>query len=285
MVDYKTIKRDSFDITTDRAPGSYFQSLSDDHKIYYHIWKPAGEIKAQALYFHGLGEHIERYDSHFSKYADAGILIRSMDWRGHGRTVKSNKDGIQGYHKSFGQVFEDMLQLYSIDIEGVSKSVPTFVFGHSMGGLLALLFAKNFGSKVQNLRGVISQSPAIKAGAPPSAPVLWAIRSLGTFLPKVTQPNELDVSGLNSIDERVIAYLKDPLNHGMISVQLAKDMFDGVDEIKTGAANFKFPLIMYHNVSDRLTLSEGSRSLFPTLGSSDKKFFEFPRDLKLGHES
>ncbi|KAI9340552.1 ciliary BBSome complex subunit 1-domain-containing protein [Obelidium mucronatum] len=257
----ESIAKDAFDIATDKAPGAYFESSTDGHKIYYRIWK-----------------------SYFQKYTQAGILVRSMDWRGHGRTLKSNKDGVPGYCGSFLQVHLDMLQLYNIDVEGVPKSLPTFAYGQSMGGLLALLFAKNHGSKIQNLSGVISQSPAIKAGAPPSAPVLWAVRSLGSFVPKVTQPNELDIMGINSSEDRIVEYLKDPLNHGLISVQLAKDMFDGIDEITAAAGDFKFPLIMYHNQSDRLTIATGSSELFSKIGSSDKKYFEFAADLKLGHE-
>ncbi|KAJ3285089.1 hypothetical protein HDU79_007605 [Rhizoclosmatium sp. JEL0117] len=283
-LDLKAIKKDSFDITTDTAPGKYFESTTDGHKIYYRIWKPTGPIKAQAIYFHGIGEHIERYDATFTKYAANGILIRGMDWRGHGRTVKSNKNGIQGYATSFEQVQVDMLQLYNLDIDGVSKDLPTFVFGHSMGGLLALVFTKNHHKSLRNFRGVIAQAPALAPGNPPPPALKFVVRSVGKLIPKLTQPSNLDATGINSSEAEVEAYLRDPLNHGVISVEVVNDMYDAAEDLKRSAADFKFPLIMYHSSIDKLTNAAASKEYFATVGSSDKIYHQYEADLKLGHE-
>ena len=48
------------------------------------------------------------------------------------RTLLKNKGSIPGYHTSFNSVFEDMVQLYDMDVEGVENipSLPTFIFGY-----------------------------------------------------------------------------------------------------------------------------------------------------------
>lgn len=40
-------------------------------------------------------------------------------------------------------------------IEGEDE-LPTFIFGHSLGGLLALGFTDELSSKIPNLKGVVS---------------------------------------------------------------------------------------------------------------------------------
>ncbi|KAJ3073162.1 hypothetical protein HDU98_002134 [Podochytrium sp. JEL0797] len=283
-VDIKSIYKATFDVGADAAPGSYFEATKDGRKIYYRIWKPTGVIKAQAFFFHGLGEHIERYDYVFSRFADAGIMVKGMDWRGHGRTVKSDKSGIQGFHTSFAQVHEDMLQLLAIEVEGAPKDLPTFSMGHSMGGLIALLMAKHHSARIPNLRGVISQSPACAPGVAPSPILIGAVRNFGFIAPKVTQPNALDLENICSQEAVIVDYLKDSLNHGLIAVKLVQELYTANDELKRDASEFKFPIIIRHNENDRLTSNPASKAFFDKIASEDKSFFAYPAELKLGHE-
>ena len=114
---------------------------------------------AVVLAVHGLGEHIHRYDHVFSIFAEHGIMVKGMDYRGHGRTLKKNLKSVAGYHTSFEQIWADLLELQDVVVDGVdvSPNTPTFVMGHSLGGLLALTFVANNFEKIRNFAGVISQ--------------------------------------------------------------------------------------------------------------------------------
>ncbi|KAJ3121548.1 hypothetical protein HK100_012338 [Physocladia obscura] len=268
------IRKPVFDIGADNETGNYFAATSDGHRIYYNVWKPNNPIKAQVLFFHGLGEHVRRYDHIFSKFALAGILVKGLDWRGHGRTFFRNANAIQGYHESFSQVFADMLQLYSIDINGSTKNaVPVFVAGHSLGGLLALAFTQLYKNKIQNLRGCISQAPAI------GTHVHWILRFLvkiiGSLLGKFVQRNALQIDKLCSSENAIRSYLRDPLVHELISFRLAKDMFVYGDLMQSTARQFTTPLIVYHSKNDKFTCAATSKKFVAEAGSRDKIYKEF----------
>jgi alpha-beta hydrolase superfamily lysophospholipase len=155
-----------------------------------------------------------------------------------------------------------------------------------MGGLHALLFTKRHRDVIPNYRGTISQCPAIAPGGiPPNPALIGLVRGfIGGLVPKVTQPNGLDPMGINSSEDEVVKYLTDPLNHGLISVELVRDMYSGADVMKADAPKLDFPLLMYHNEADLFTSPVASKAFFETVASQDKKYFAFPKDLKLGHE-
>lgn len=60
---------------------------------------------------------------------------------------------------TFKNVFEDLILLNDMEIEGLPKKgeVPMFVFGHSMGGLIALSLVNGYAGRLRNFRGVIAQ--------------------------------------------------------------------------------------------------------------------------------
>ncbi|KAJ3381633.1 hypothetical protein HDU84_004978 [Entophlyctis sp. JEL0112] len=236
----------------------------------------------------------------FSAFAANGFLVKGLDYRGHGRTVFKN-NGVQGYTYSFEQVYQDLLQLAALPLDGIDESgLPTFVvsssisscvyfvepfqFGHSMGGLIALGFVVAHASSIPNLRGVISQAPAIGTGKPVSAFVQFAVKLVGNLIPKVQQNNNLDIEGVCSSQAVVEAYLRDPLTHPYITFQLARDMFMTSDNLFASAGDFQLPVIMYHNELDVLTSAVASSTWFEKAGSSDKTYKLFLKEDMLGHE-
>ncbi|KAJ3066501.1 hypothetical protein HDU99_003831 [Rhizoclosmatium hyalinum] len=279
-----SIVKPPFDLGADNATGSYFASLEDGHRIYYNCWKPNGPIKAQILFFHGLGEHCRRYDRIFDKFASAGILVVAMDWRGHGRTVYRNAGGLKGFHTSFTQVHLDALHL--LTLSPAPQGTPLFVAGHSMGGLLALSFTHAQKQKLPSLRGVIAQAPAIA----PGKPVPWLIKIIANWLGgfdlfgRYTENNQLELDGLCSDEGVVRDYLRDPLVHGMISLRLVKDMLQHAHTLITFAKQFTTPLIVYHAFSDKFTDPRASEEFVLACGSKDKKYYGFKDARGLEHE-
>jgi pimeloyl-ACP methyl ester carboxylesterase len=98
----------------------------------------------------GLGDNIERYDEMFESLKTQGIKTIGMDLRGFGRTFElQNEDLANGYvrfdrspiqkgYTQFAQVFKDILELDIILKTREPEDTPTFLFGHSMGGLIAV---------------------------------------------------------------------------------------------------------------------------------------------------
>ncbi|KAI8616944.1 Alpha/Beta hydrolase protein [Chytriomyces sp. MP71] len=287
---WRNIRKLPFDIARDSVPdGGFMASKLDGHQVFYKVWKPTGPVKAQLLFFHGLGEHVLRYDAIFERFARAGILVRGMDARGHGRTAK--KSGGTGHARSFNAIFDDMLQLLGLDVTLKAsdsqslRGIPLFVGGHSMGGLLALSFVLTRKHQLPNLRGCISQAPALGV-----APVHWFLKLLVMFLGRfwlinwITQPNNLALAGLCSHEPVIIDYVKDPLVHGIISIALAREIFIYQKLVLSKAREFTIPLITYHSSLDKFTYANASEQFVVEAASKDKKLKIIPASEALEHE-
>jgi len=138
----------------------YFDGF-EQHPIYFKIWQPV-QPTARVIAIHGLGEHINRYNPIFTAFAQAGILVKGLDYTGHGKTfAKTSKKQIKG-HTLLNSVFEDLLILAKHSQLENEVNLPTFIFGHSLGGLMALSFTQNFYNNFSNFKGVISQAPALR---------------------------------------------------------------------------------------------------------------------------
>ncbi|KAJ3220191.1 hypothetical protein HDU67_005517 [Dinochytrium kinnereticum] len=270
---------DAFDMANDNAPGSYLTAASDGMEIYYNVWKTPEGITpiAVVLAVHGIGEHIHRYNHVFSKYAEAGIVVKGLDYRGHGRTLKKNLPISQpGFLGSFELVWADILAMNDIVVPGVPSGLPTFVMGHSLGGLLALSFVKHNATKITNFRGVISQAPAIRPATPISGPVKFAAKLLGaSVLPRFSQPNGLIVEEICTEKSVVDGFISDPLNHGFITLSAARDIVIYGEELTSEATKFAYPIIMYFSRDDKLTGFEAGKGFIEKCGSTDKTFKEF----------
>ena len=49
-------------------------------------WEPEGDPRAVVALVHGLGEHSGRYEHVAARFTGAGLAVRAIDLRGHGRS-------------------------------------------------------------------------------------------------------------------------------------------------------------------------------------------------------
>lgn len=96
------------------------------------------EQKGVVIICHGLGEHIQRYEYFAKELNVAGFAVYGIDHQGHGMS-----DGDRCYVKDFNDYVDDVL-LFSerIRLEYNNQNCKLFLFGHSMGGLIAALAAQ-----------------------------------------------------------------------------------------------------------------------------------------------
>ncbi|KAJ3111384.1 hypothetical protein HDU96_005743 [Phlyctochytrium bullatum] len=274
------VTKKPFDIATDNAPGAYFPSPANDGmEIYYRTWLPPSGVTpiALVLAIHGLGEHINRYDHVYSAFAAQGIAVKGLDYRGHGRTWKKNAKSQPAYLKSFEIVWDDIIAMAEIKVDSLPDNLPLFVMGHSLGGLIALTLVHHCAARLPNLRGVISQAPALKPAKAVFPPIKFAAKLLGpSVLPTLSQPNGLCAKELCTSQEVVDTYLADPLVHDIITLRLARDIFIFGDGLLEKASTFTVPVIMYFGSEDKMTNFPAGKTFFDSCGSSDKTFKAFP---------
>ena len=102
---------------------------------HWNIDTPRGLV----LISHGASEHSGCYERFAAALNGAGFAAAAVDHRGHGRTVASTGAGLLG--PGGGEAVVADLDALRDAAEGdAGAGVPTFVFGHSMGALIALAY-------------------------------------------------------------------------------------------------------------------------------------------------
>ncbi|MCS5489986.1 alpha/beta hydrolase [Algoriphagus limi] len=234
----------------------------DGMKLYLQAWMP-GKSKASILLIHGLGEHSGRYSALVEGLVELGVAVFTFDERGHG---KSSADGPTAYVDSYADYLKDIQALYG-KVKAYVPGVPTFIFGHSMGGGLAAAFALKYRPETS---GIILSAPAIKEAEGTSALLVALSGILNKISPKL-KALALDIEGISRIPEEVEKYKNDPLVYqGKIPVRTGYELLQMMRYVQDQASLFDFPFLVMHGTADRLTNPKGSQILFEKSPSSDK---------------
>jgi alpha-beta hydrolase superfamily lysophospholipase len=119
----------------------------DGYDIFVYRWAPAASVAARAVVQveHGAAEHALRYERFARVLNQEGYIVYADDHRGHWKTaVTMDKAGICGPDGWNGMV-RDAKQLTDI-IKGEHPGLPVFLFGHSMGSMMAQQYIQNWGA-------------------------------------------------------------------------------------------------------------------------------------------
>ena len=108
--------------------------VSADDGSQYHLrhWPCTNETRALVLVVHGAAEHGGRYQTFAERLNDRGFAVVAVDHHGHGLS-----DGPRVSVTSLAQLTEGLRQMKRWAGQQYS-SVPWVLFGHSLGGLLAV---------------------------------------------------------------------------------------------------------------------------------------------------
>jgi alpha-beta hydrolase superfamily lysophospholipase len=101
-----------------------------------------GDGKAVVQINHGLAEHAARYGQFAAELAEAGYHVYAHDHRGHGLT-KADDAPHRGFHRTetgAEHVIDDVAAI-NAEIGRRHPGLPVVIFGHSMGGLIAMNYA------------------------------------------------------------------------------------------------------------------------------------------------
>ena len=220
---------------------------SDGVALHVNDW-PTAQPRARVLVVHGLGEHGGRYAALARDLTAQGISVRVFDHRGHGRS--QGKRGVVG--KRSDCLSSDVVEIFQAYAE--EGSDPPFLFGHSMGGLVAMHAVGKLGLRP---RGLIASSPALASHAGGFDRLLS--KTLMRLAPDFTVANGLPADKLSHAPGIERAYLDDPANHNRISARLARYIFEAGPEVIAAAARWPVPTLLQIAGSDRLVDPSGAR--------------------------
>lgn len=134
--------------------------------------------KASILILHGMAEHHKRYLSFAKHLLDLGFDVYLYDHRGHGTDKKLSELGFFSYNKGYQLVVEDVITI-SKYIDKNNRSNKFFLFGHSMGSLIA----RNVIQSYDKYNGVILSGTAY-----PPKPLILSGLFLTFLIKKIKGP-------------------------------------------------------------------------------------------------
>lgn len=239
-----------------------------------HCWLPADEQPVALLCLvHGFGEHVGRFApiAHYLCQQQIGLV--GYDQRGHGKT-----DGKRGYAPSYESLQQDLGSFLALVREKFPE-LPLFLYGHSMGGNLALYHLLRF--QPPFLKGAVVTSPWIRLSSPPSKLLVGVGRTLSKVYGKLTMPVMLDVKGLSRDEQVGKAYLKDPLVHYFMGAKLFLGANQAGEWILQHAAQLQTPTLLMHGQADPITSCQASEEF---ARKAPKKQLTFRPWAEMRHE-
>lgn len=213
--------------------------------------KPAaGEGRAVVQINHGLAEHAARYGRFADFLSNRGFHVYAHDHRGHGFTTAPDAPlGRFADRDGEAKVMADVACVHDV-IAREHSNLPVILFGHSMGGLIALNFLTRHSDRVQAAAVWNANFTAGLAGRAALAILAWERLRLGSdvpsrLLPKLTfQAWGKAVPGhrtafdwLSRDTMEVDKYIADPLCGFDASVSMWRDVFGFIFH---GAADANF---------------------------------------------
>lgn len=228
--------------------------------IAHREWWPDGDPAGTVVVAHGINEHGGRYQAVARRLTADGWVVAALDHRGH---------GMSGGRRAAVERFEDWvtdLDTYIADVLAQANH-PVFLLGHSLGGLVACIYALRHGDR---LEGLILSSPAV---LPPRGVSPTTIRA-GRLLSRWAA--NLPVLALRrdavSRDPAVVAaYRDDPLVHqGRIRARTGAEILDATAELHDRVAEITMPLLVMQGTVDLLVDPDAARWLDEHVGSPDR---------------
>lgn len=209
--------------------------------------------RAVMTLIHGFGEHQGRYLDMIEHFLEENIAVVTLDLRGHGAS-----DGKRGICLEYSLMLGDIDAQLGRALDAF-PDLPQYLYGHSMGGGLALRYTSD-AKRAKLLSGLIASAPLIKLSKPPAKPLEWITKLLRKLAPEMTIKNAIAGEEISNLAQEQARYESDPLNHGNLGVGLVIDMIENGDNVLSRAKDITLPILLMHAVDDQLTSVNGSRS-------------------------
>jgi acylglycerol lipase len=227
--------------------------------IFVRSWLPDANARGVVVIVPGFNSHSGYYGSVAEQLVAADLAVYALDLRGRGQS-----DGERFYIDKFADYVNDVSAVVTL-AKSREPGLPTFLLGHSAGGVVACLYALDY---PRELTGLISESFAHDIPAPdfalavfkglshvaPHAHILHLKNEIFTRDPKAVQAMDADP---------LIAHETQPTN-------TLAEMVRADERLKKEFPSITLPVLILHGTADQATRPSGSQRFYDMAGSQDK---------------
>lgn len=245
--------------------------LKSEVKLVGYEWKCDSPEYVVCL-VHGIGEHAGRYDRIAEAFKASGVAMVGMDLRGHGFS-----SGTRGHTSPREGILCDIDRLMEY-IEKEYSGIPVFLYGHSMGGNIALNYRRR-GRYRSVPSGYIITSPWLMLQREIPKPLYLFAQAMSKIKPDFKMRAKIRPEMLGNV-EVISKQANAHLVHDYITVKTALDGLEIADLLMngrletTGDEPLK-PMLLMHGDKDMICDPEGSRIL-SRLENGSCRFIEWP---------
>ncbi|MDA3824025.1 MAG: lysophospholipase [Bacteroidales bacterium] len=252
-----------------------FYTTTDKKKLFVQEWIPEKDPKSLILYVHGLGEHAGRMDHWAERFVNKQVGFIAYDQRGHGKS-----DGKRGHPTNVNYLLDDVKSIVAL-IRNDYPDIPVILYGHSMGGSIAINYVI---STTFTVDALIATSPWLKLATPPSPALMKIVKPLSKIAPGICISNGLDAKDISRDEREVIKYSEDPLVHPKISIGLANSLFEAGLNALRNVYKINCPFLLMHGTGDKITSAKASEEY--VMNTSDRTTLKLWDDAyhELHHE-
>ncbi|MFN3720970.1 MAG: lysophospholipase [Rhizobium rhizophilum] len=248
----------------------HFHQSPTGARLAYHHQPAESAPRGIVIVCHGLAEHSRRYRAFAEALAAHGYHVYAHDHRGHGETTAADAAlGLFARKDGYSKIIADVVAMRDL-ATNTNPGLPVILFGHSMGGLIALnvatehpqafaalsIWNSNFnpGLAGRFAQGVLSIEQMLKGSDVPSLILPKAtFAAWGRAIPG----HRTAFDWLSHDPKEVDAYIADPLCGFDASVSMWRDIFRltfaGVDSERLARLPQRLPVYLVGGAEDPAT--------------------------------
>jgi alpha-beta hydrolase superfamily lysophospholipase len=229
--------------------------------LYYASAMPPSGTKAVLGIIHGYADHGARYRHVMGALAEHGIGSIAIDLRGHGRAL-----GPRGFCNRFDEFLDDARELRRL-VDEHAKGVPTFLFGHSFGGLVA---TSSILESPGRFKGLVLSAPFFGLALEVPRVKVLAGKVASRLYPKLGLPSGLAGKDMTHDPEKARDYDGDPLVFKNATARWFTETVDAQERALQSASRLTLPLYVAFGTADKVASINSAKRLFAAAGSADK---------------
>ena len=230
-------------------------------------WETEGEAKGVIVMIHGAMEHHGRYKWLTQMWLSSGYHVVMGDLPGQGMTTRAFRGHIESFDVYIEEVKSWIEDAYEYDL-------PVFLFGHSMGGLIAIRLLQE--EEEWDIAGMILSSPCLGLVQQPPKFMSALSHGMNLVMPKFRVDPGLSPDLVTRNADIREADLNDSLYVTKVSVrwyrelqQAMKDAFEEIPDLQD------VPLLVMQGGDDKVVNKKAVRQWFNYILSSEKQFKEW----------
>lgn len=243
-----------------------YVDLGYKFKVFYRCVTPGKPNNILIVWLHGYTAHSGLYLHVAKELTMHGYSVCMYDQRGHGRTAQG---GERGYVESFEDFLTDLerFTLFAREKFGTEKTV---LVGHSMGGLVVLLYSGKYGRVGDAVIGI---APAVLIPVKLGARIIVALMS--TFTPRKRiklpfTPEQISKLSKKFDKDLVEAMAKDELALRDTTARLLSEIWKASREFWKYVDRIRKPVLLIHGDEDDVIPIEASKQTYNKLRTSIK---------------